>query len=147
MYKIVAEPIGLQELVRAVADPAAGATATFLGTTRATNHGRNVLKLEYEVYEDMAIAELEKIGVEATERWNCTGVAIIHRKGEVPLGEASVAIAVSTPHRREALDACHFLIDALKRVAPIWKKEYFDGGEVWIGSLADCEHDHEDSAD
>ena len=102
------------------------------------------MKLEYEAYADMAVSEFEKIGAEAADRWELCKVAIRHRVGEVPIGETSVAIAVSAPHRAEAIEACHYAIDRLKLVAPIWKKEHFEGGEVWIGSLADCEHGHED---
>lgn len=140
MFAISDAPIAIDRLLAEVGDPDAGAIATFLGTTRRTNRGRNVLKLEYEAYRDMAEAELRRIGDEAAKRWQICRVAIVHRVGEVPLGEASVAIAVSAPHRAEAIHACHFAIDRLKHVAPIWKKEYFEGGEVWIGSLADCEH-------
>jgi molybdopterin synthase catalytic subunit len=140
MFEITEKPIELAPLVSHVSDPAAGAIATFLGTTRATNRGRTVLKLEYEAYAEMAVGEFAKIAAEAARRWEITRVAIVHRAGVVPLGEASVAIAVSAPHRRESIEACHFCIDSLKLVAPIWKKEHFEGGEVWIGSLADCDH-------
>ncbi len=142
LYKLVEGPIEISELLGAVAGDDSGATVTFLGTTRNNNRGRRVVKLEYEAYSDMVVSEFEKIGAEAGQRWGCTAVAVVHRFGEVPVGEASVAIAVSTAHRAEALDACRFLIDRLKAVAPIWKKEYFEGGEVWIGSVADCEHQH-----
>ena len=91
----------------------------------------------------MAVSEFEKIAAEAAKRWEITRVAIVHRVGVVPLGEASVGIAVSAPHRRESIEACHYCIDSLKLVAPIWKKEHFEGGEVWIGSLADCDHGEE----
>ena len=140
MFLITEDAIDLSRLVEAVRDPAAGAVATFLGTTRATNRGRNVLRLEYEAYPEMAVKEFEKIAAEASARWELVRVAIVHRVGVVPLGEASVGIAVSAPHRRESIEACHYCIDALKLVAPIWKKEHFEGGEVWIGSLADCDH-------
>lgn len=144
MFLISDKPIALDHLFAEVRDPDAGAIATFLGTTRRTNRGRNVLKLEYEAYREMAESELRRIGDEAARRWQICRVAIVHRVGEVPLGEASVAIAVSAPHRAEAIHACHFAIDRLKHVAPIWKKEYFEGGEVWIGSLADCDHGEAD---
>ena len=144
MFLISDKPIALDHLFAEVGDPDAGAIATFLGTTRRTNRGRNVLKLEYEAYREMAESELRRIGDEAARRWQICRVAIVHRVGEVPLGEASVAIAVSAPHRAEAIHACHFAIDRLKHVAPIWKKEYFEGGEVWIGSLADCDHGEAD---
>lgn len=140
MFEITGNAIDLATLVAYVSDPGAGAIATFLGTTRATNRGRDVLRLEYEAYPEMAVREFEKIAADAASRWELTRVAIVHRIGVVPLGEASVAIAVSAPHRREAIEACHHCIDSLKLVAPIWKKEHFEGGEVWIGSLADCDH-------
>lgn len=143
MFRVVDGAIDLAKLVEFVGDRDAGAIATFLGTTRATNRGRSVLRLEYEAYAEMAVSEFEKIAAEAARRWEITKVAIVHRVGIVPLGEASVAIAVSAPHRRESIEACHFCIDSLKHLAPIWKKEHFEGGEVWIGSLADCDHhDH-----
>jgi len=142
MFAITDSPIELDSLVKAVGDPNAGAIATFLGTTRVTNRGRNVLRLEYEAYGGMAEAELARIAAEAGTHWQICRVAIVHRVGVVPVGEASVAIAVSAPHRAEAIHACHFAIDRLKEVVPIWKKEHFEGGDVWIGSLADCEHDH-----
>ena len=142
MYKIIDSEISLDSLVAAVASPSAGAIATFLGTTRDHNRGRNVLKLEYEAYATMAETEFEKIGRKAAEKWDLIASAIVHRVGVVPVGSASVAIAVSAVHRAESIEACHFAIDELKKVAPIWKKEHFEGGEVWISSLADCEHDH-----
>jgi molybdopterin synthase catalytic subunit len=143
MFEITERPIDPASLVAHISDPSAGAIATFLGTTRETNRGRKVLRLEYEAYAEMAVAEFEKIAQQAIERWELVRVAIVHRVGVVPLGEASVAIAVSAPHRRDAIEACHFCIDSLKLVAPIWKKEHFEGGEVWIGSLADCDHGDE----
>lgn len=144
MIAITPEKISLDELLLSVRDEDAGAVATFLGTTRRTNRGRRVVKLEYEAYAQMAEAELGKIATEAHEKWALCHVAIVHRIGVVPIGDASVAIVVSAPHRAEAIHACHFVIDRLKLVAPIWKKEHFEGGEVWIGSLADCGHGDDD---
>ncbi len=143
MFEITENALDLPSLVAYVSDPSAGAVATFLGTTRATNRGRAVLRLEYEAYAEMAVSEFGKIAAEAARRWEITRVAIVHRIGVVPLGEASVGIAVSAPHRRASIEACHFCIDSLKLVAPIWKKEHFEGGEIWIGSLADCDHGDE----
>ena len=134
MFAITEKPIDLDSLIKAVSTPDAGATATFLGTTRVTNRGRRVLRLEYEAYGDMAASELARIGSQAAERWEICRVAIVHRVGVVPVGEASVAVAVSAPHRADAIHACHFAIDRLKEVVPIWKKEHYDGGEIWIGS-------------
>jgi molybdopterin synthase catalytic subunit len=134
MFEIVTHPIELAPLIDAVSDPSAGAVVTFLGTTRDHNDGRKVTLLEYESYPEMAVAELEKIGAAAKARWPIHAIAIVHRIGVVPIGEASVAIAVSAGHRVAAFEACHFAIDVLKEVVPIWKKEHFEGGEIWIGS-------------
>lgn len=134
MYEIVTHPIDVAAVTAAVADAGAGALVTFIGTTRNYNDGRRVTQLEYEAYPAMALAEMRKIGETAQQRWPIAHVAIVHRIGVVPIGEASVVIAVSAGHRRAAFEACHFAIDRLKKVVPIWKKEYFEGGEVWIGS-------------
>ncbi len=134
MFAIVPGPIDAAAVTAAVADPTTGATCTFIGTTRDHHDGRVVTELEYEAYPEMAVAELEKIGAEAQRRWPIARVAIVHRIGVVPIGEASVVIAVSSAHRIAAFEACHFAIDRLKEVVPIWKKERFDGGEQWIGS-------------
>ena len=134
MYEIVAHPIDASVVIAAVSDAGAGATVTFIGTTREHNDGRRVLRLEYEAYPEMALAEMRKIGEKARERWPVQRIAIVHRIGVVPVGQASVVIAVSAGHRRAAFDACHFAIDRLKEVVPIWKKEHFEGGEIWIGS-------------
>ena len=134
MYDIVEHAIDARAVEAAVADPTAGAIVTFIGTTRDHNDGRRVTLLEYEAYPEMAVAELRKIGETVQQRWPITKVAIVHRIGVVPIAEASVVIAVSSGHRRAAFEACHFAIDRLKEVVPIWKKEHFEGGEVWIGS-------------
>jgi molybdopterin synthase catalytic subunit len=134
MFEIVTEPIDPASVTAAVAHPGAGATVTFLGTTRDHNDGRHVTRLEYEAYPEMAITEMRKIGETARQRWSIENIAIVHRIGVVPIGEASVAIAVSAGHRVAAFEACHFAIDRLKEVVPIWKKEHFEGGEIWIGS-------------
>jgi len=134
MYQIVSGLIDVAAVTAAVARPSAGATVTFVGTTRDHNDGRRVSRLEYEAYTEMALAEMRRIGETAQQRWPIEKVAIVHRIGVVPLGEASVVIAVSAGHRRDAFEACHFAIDRLKEVVPIWKKEYFEGGEIWVGS-------------
>ena len=134
MFEIVEHPIDIAAVAAAVADPATGATVTFVGTTRDHNDGRAVHALEYEAYPEMALAEMRKIGDTAKQRWPIAAIAIVHRIGSVPIGEASVVIAVSAAHRVAAFEACHFAIDRLKEIVPIWKKEHFDGGEVWIGS-------------
>jgi molybdopterin synthase catalytic subunit len=134
MFEIVNHRIDTDTVIAAAADPASGATVTFIGTTRNENDGRQVQRLEYEAYPEMALAEMRKIGATLHQRWSITRAAIVHRIGIVPIGEASVVIAVSAAHRRAAFEACHYAIDRLKEVVPIWKKEHFDGGEVWIGS-------------
>jgi molybdopterin synthase catalytic subunit len=134
MYEIVAHPIDAAAVTAAVGNAGSGAIVTFIGTTRDHNDGRRVTQLEYEAYPEMAVAELRRIGATARQRWPIDGVAIVHRIGVVPVGEASVVIAVAAGHRRAAFEACHFTIDRLKEVVPIWKKEHFEGGEVWIGS-------------
>src|SRR5205823_5363297 len=121
-----------------VADPAAGATVTFTGMTRNENAGRRVIKLEYEAYEAMALSEMRKLAHEAGARHPIVRIAICHRIGVVNIGETSVAIAVSAAHRGDAFDACRFAIDRLKEIVPIWKKEHFEGGEVWVG----CQTSH-----
>jgi molybdopterin synthase catalytic subunit len=133
MFEIVVEPIDLNRVIAAVGRSEAGAIASFVGTTRDHNVGRQVTRLEYEAYPDMAVREMRRIGEEAVTRYGVTAVAITHRIGVVEIGEASVAIAVSAPHRGAAFDACRFAIDRLKEIVPIWKKEHYRGGEIWIG--------------
>lgn len=136
MISLTAEPIILDDLLAAVADPQAGAICIFLGTTRNHNEGRQVEELEYEAYAGMAEKELAGIADEARKRWAIAKVAVIHRTGIVPIGCASVVIAVSAAHRGPAFEAARFTIDRLKEVVPIWKKEHFEGGAVWIGDQA-----------
>ena len=126
-------PLSLQAAVAEVASADAGAIATFVGTTRARSRGRDVVRLEYEAYEGMAEEEMERIARELLERYALTDVAIHHRVGVVGIGETSVVIAVSAPHRADALAACRDAIDTLKVRVPLWKKEVYEGGEEWIG--------------
>jgi molybdopterin synthase catalytic subunit len=137
MIAIGPDPIDLAALIAAVGDPAHGAICTFLGTTRETSPGddRPVAALDYEAYLDLARTDFEAIATEARERFGPLRVAIVHRTGRVALGEASVAVAVGSPHRGAAFDACEFVIDTLKARAPIWKREtYRDGGTAWIAN-------------
>jgi molybdopterin synthase catalytic subunit len=136
MIRLTDQPIVLDELLGAVADPAAGAVVVFIGTTRDHNEGRSVERLEYEAYAGMAERELERIADEARARWPIARIAVAHRTGVVPVGMASVVIAVSSGHRGDAFAAARFAIDRLKEVVPIWKKEFFSGGAVWIGDQA-----------
>jgi molybdopterin synthase catalytic subunit/molybdopterin converting factor small subunit len=127
------QPLSLDRVVEEVRDDRAGAIATFTGTTRLTSRGRTVLHLDYEAYEGMAEAVMAEIGEEVRRRYDLCAVAIHHRTGRVGIGETSVVIAVSAPHRADALAACQDAIDALKERVPLWKKESYEGGEEWIG--------------
>ena len=134
MFRVTHEPIDLDELVRYVTDAEAGAIATFIGTTRNNNEGRKVIALDYEAYLEMAEKELARIGADASKQWPLCRIAIVHRLGPVQIGEASVIIAVSSAHRDAAFAASRFAIEEIKKTVPIWKKEMFEGGEVWIGT-------------
>lgn len=134
MFRVTDKAIDVQELVGFVGEPGAGAIATFIGTTRDHNEGRRVTSLEYEAYPEMAEKELARLGEEAKRRWEIRRMAIVHRVGLVQIGEPSVIIAVSAAHRHDAFEACRFAIEELKKTVPIWKKETFEGGEIWIGT-------------
>jgi len=108
-----------------------GATVTFDGFVRNESHGRRTLYLEYEAYESMALEKMRQIGEQLHQKFAIHRVAILHRLGRLEIGETSVFIAVSAPHRAAAFDACRYAIDTLKRTVPIWKKEYFEDGAVW----------------
>ena len=134
MYKITTEPIDVEALYRAVLRDRDGAVVTFHGVVRAySDSGRAVRYLEYEAYPEMAEAQMRAIGAEIKRRWDIDDVAMVHRIGRLEIGEASVVIAVAAPHRGEAFDACEYAIDTLKATVPIWKKEVFADGEVWVG--------------
>ena len=132
-FLLVAGPLDVAAVVHEVEDPEAGAIASFVGTVRRRSRERDVLHLEYEAYEDMAEPMLAALGRELTERHGLCGVAIHHRLGRVEIGQASVVIAVSAPHRSAALNACREAIETLKTTIPLWKKEVYEGGEEWIG--------------
>jgi len=131
MFKIVKEEINLNEIIKYVSEPKAGAITTFLGVTRGESEGRNVIYLDYDAYPEMAVKKMEEIACEIREQWNVLKIAIIHRIGRLKVGEVSVVIAVSTPHRKEGFEACKYAIDRIKEIAPIWKKEVWEGGEEW----------------
>lgn len=127
------DPIDTQAVLAAVATPAAGAVVLFLGTTREFTDGRQTTSLDYEAYRPMAEKTLSDLAEEARRRWQIEKLCIVHRLGHVPLGDASVAVAVSTGHRAAAFEAGQWLIDSLKETAPIWKKEtWTDGNTEWI---------------
>jgi MoaE-MoaD fusion protein len=127
------EPLDLAAAVAEVADERAGAIVTFIGTTRVESRGRTVIHLEYEAYEGMAERVMDGLTASLQERHDVCRVAIHHRVGRVGIGEQSVVIAVSAPHRHDALAACREAIDTLKETVPLWKKEVYEGGEEWIG--------------
>ena len=125
------EPIDTATLVRHVRTDSDGAIVTFDGCVRDNSHGRRTLYLNYESYESMALTKLKEIAVDIHAKFAVDRISIAHRLGRLEIGETSVFIAVSAPHRAAAFDACRFAIDALKRTVPIWKKEYFADGAVW----------------
>jgi molybdopterin synthase catalytic subunit len=130
-YRLVREPIDMAELTSYVRAHKDGAIVTFDGFVRNQSHNRPTLYLDYEAYESMALAKMREIGAQLHEKYRIHRVAMVHRLGRLEIGETSVFIAVSAPHRAAAFDACRFAIDTLKRTVPIWKKEYFEDGAVW----------------
>jgi molybdopterin synthase catalytic subunit len=132
-FRLTAEPLSLDAVVDEVRSEQAGAIATFTGTTRLRSRGHTVLHLDYEAYEEMAEEVMTQIAGDLKRRYDLCEIAIHHRTGRVEIGEASVVIAVSAPHRQDALAACKDAIDFLKDQVPLWKKEFYEGGEEWIG--------------
>jgi molybdopterin synthase catalytic subunit len=129
MVRLTREPIDLVALQGATPDD--GAVCLFVGAVRNRNRGRTVVRLEYEAYEEMALPLMEEIAAEARRRWPVTGVRVVHRLGSLAVGDPSVAVAVTSPHRDEAFAACRYVIDTLKATVPIWKKEFYADGEEW----------------
>jgi molybdopterin synthase catalytic subunit/molybdopterin converting factor small subunit len=132
-FRITEEPLSLEAVVAEVADDGTGAIGTFTGTVRRESRGRTVLYLEYEAYAEMAEDVMAQIAADLRGRHEISAISIHHRVGRVEIGEASVVIAVSAPHRHAALAACREAIDTLKQTVPLWKKEVYEGGEEWIG--------------
>jgi molybdopterin synthase catalytic subunit len=135
---VVRDAIDVESLLRA--EPEDGALCLFTGVVRNHNDGKSVLYLEYEGYEEMVVSIFEEIARESKERFGATRVRIVHRLGRMEVGETSVAVAVSSPHRREAFEACRFAIDTLKHKAPIWKKEFYADGSSWLEGPGGCAH-------
>ncbi len=132
-FVLSAEPLDPERVIAEAASDDAGAVAAFVGTVRRRSRGRDVVRLEYEAFEEMAEPMLRRLAQDLTEKYGLCEVAIHHRIGPVDIGEASVVIAVSAPHRSAALDACREAIDTLKVTIPLWKKEIYADGEEWIG--------------
>ena len=143
-FAVTHEPLELDALIRTVMaalkreGTSAGAIASFVGTVRGDNLGRTVLRLEYEAYEPLARKVFEQISDEACTRWPQAQLAIHHRLGPLLVGDPSVVIAAAAPHRAEAFASCRFAIERVKQIAPVWKHEFFEGGDVWVeGATSD----------
>ena len=133
MIQLNHDPIDSSAVIESVQSPAVGAVVLFLGTTREFTAGRQTESLDYESYGEMAFRKLEELEQEARQQWSLTELTIVHRLGHLGIGEASVAIAVSAPHRKDAFTAGQWLIDTLKEIVPIWKKEnWADGTSEWV---------------
>lgn len=131
---ITSEPLDVQACIAAVMRPDCGGIDVFIGTVRSATAGKAVMRLEFEAYEPMAQREMQKIAEQACDRWPVQHIVIHHRTGVLDVGEIPVIIAVSAAHRAAAFDACRFAIDTLKQTVPIWKKEVFEDGEVWVAA-------------
>jgi len=139
LVEVTEAPLSLDRLVAFAGSPKAGAVSTFSGTTRDSFQGKKVVHLEYEAYKPMAEKELHKIAQQVREKWpDVLKVALAHRIGKVDIGEASVIIAISSPHRTDSLEAVHFAIDEIKATVPIWKKEFYEEGGVWKENVECC---------
>ena len=137
-FGITADPLDVRTVAGLVSAPGCGAIATFIGTVRDRNAGRRVRCLEYECYAPLAVKAFERIAHEAADAWPDVQLAIAHRVGTLQIGDASVVIAASSPHRAQAFAACRYAIERIKQIAPIWKREHFEGGAVWVeGATAD----------
>lgn len=132
--KISAEPLNVDYCINQVLSPDCGGIDVFIGTVRNATKGKQVLQLEFEAYESMALKEMNKIAVQAKTKWPVEKIVIHHRTGALQIGDVPVVIAVSSAHRDAAFDACRYIIDTLKQTVPIWKKEVFEDGEVWVAA-------------
>ena len=143
MLKVTEETLDINAICNLVSSPSAGAISTFIGTTRNYTGKNKVKYLVYEAYHSMAISMMKKLAAEVEAKYDIEKIAIHHRIGKVDIEEASVVIAVSSGHRKPAIQACHYAIDRLKEIVPIWKKEFMeDGKEEWIANCTNCTHDH-----
>ncbi|PQO42542.1 molybdenum cofactor biosynthesis protein MoaE [Blastopirellula marina] len=133
MIELTEGQINAEQVTAAVESPRCGAVVLFLGTTRQFTDAKETVTLTYTAYAPMAQSQMEKLAAQAKQRWPVEHCAIVHRLGEVPIGEASVAVAVSSPHRRDAFEAASWLMDRLKELVPVWKKEHWaEGGTDWV---------------
>jgi MoaE-MoaD fusion protein len=136
VFQIVHQVIQMENLANQLSRPEDGAVVVFKGIVRNNTRGRKTLFLEYHGYEPMALKKMREIGLMIKQTWAINRVGLVHRLGRLEIGEASVAIVTTSAHRQVAFEACHFAIDTLKRTVPIWKKEFFDDGEVWVDAEA-----------
>jgi molybdopterin synthase catalytic subunit len=136
MIEMCEEKIDVQNVIDAVQSEDCGAVTVFLGTVRNYSRGKEIMRLEYDAYPEMAVKMIQKVVDEAKEKWYVPKAAVSHRTGILAIGEIAVVIAVATPHRQEGFEACKYIIDRLKQVVPIWKKEVSVAGEVWIDDRA-----------
>jgi len=132
MFKVTTEPLSIDEAYAAVRRDDCGAVAFFVGTVRDHHDGKKVTRISYSAFQEMAVKEFAAIAAEAAARWKIGAVYIAHRTGALAIGDASVVIAVSAPHRAEAFEGCRHAIEALKKLAPIWKEEFYETGKAWI---------------
>jgi molybdopterin synthase catalytic subunit len=132
--EILSEPLNIQNCIDWLVSPESGGIDVFIGTVRNATKGKAVFKLEFEAYKPMAISEIQKITEQAFKQWRIQKVLVQHRTGTLQIGEIPVIIAVSAAHRDAAFEACRYIIDTLKQTVPIWKKEFFDDGEVWVAA-------------
>jgi len=129
------QPIDITAALQLAEDDGAGAVNSFIGTVRNQSTGRRVVRLDYEAYDSMALHQLRKVAEQAQEKWPMLRkVVVIHRKGTLHIGDVAVIVAVSTPHRAESFAACQYIIDTLKQVVPIWKKEFYEDGTTWVAA-------------
>jgi len=133
LFEVTEGPLSVEPLVQEVVKDTIGAVVTFIGVVRGFSRGKRVRFLEYEAYKEMAEEKLAELGAEVKQKWGLTEIAIRHRVGHLEIGEIAVVIAVASPHRQEAFEACEYAINQLKKNVPVWKKEVWEDGEVWVG--------------
>ena len=134
MIALTDQPISIAEVIEATQSDQAGAVDVFIGTVRNYSLEKKVVRLEYEAYDKMALKLMGELAEQVKARWPVKKIAMVHRKGVLQIGEVAVVVAVSTPHRREAFEACQYTIDTLKQTVPIWKKEIYENGETWVSA-------------
>ena len=140
MIEITHDSIDPQPVTASVRRDSNGAVVTFLGTTRRTSMGKTVLYLQYEAYAPMALKELRRIASEITQKWQIEDISIVHRIGRLEIEDISLVVAIASPHRKEAFQACGYVVDRIKETVPIWKKEFFEDGQMWVGCQSHAVH-------